>query len=406
MGYRIHAFKGISWMGLLRGSTRAVTFVRLAILARILTPMEFGAFGVATLVLSFLEILTETGINIFLIQQKDDIKKYLSSAWIVSIARGCLIAIIILVSAPFIADFFNSPQSYLVIVLIAFVPFIRGFINPAIINIQKEIQFQKEFYLRAILFVIDATIAVIAALITRSAESLAYGLIASAIVEVILSFVLFRPFPHLSFEMWKIKHIIKKGWWVSLTGIFSYFSENGDNVVVGKILGTTSLGFYQVAYKFSTLPISEITDVVNKVVFPVYTKFSEDKERLAKAFTKVTVSSSVMALILGTFIFVFTEQIIEVALGQNWLATVPVVKVLIFYGVLRTIFGNFAPLFLSLGRQDIVAKMTFFRVVVLALSIIPLINLYGLRGAGLSMLFSILVEIPVIIYFYRVLFKK
>ncbi|KKQ35044.1 MAG: Membrane protein involved in the export of O-antigen and teichoic acid [Microgenomates group bacterium GW2011_GWA2_37_6] len=403
MGYTSSALKGISWMGLLRGSTRAVTFIRLAILARILTPAEFGAFGVATLVLSFLEILTETGINIFLIQQKGDIKKYLSSAWIVSIIRGCLMAILLVTSASFISDFFNSPESYPVILLISLVPFIRGFINPAIINIQKEIQFQKEFYLRFTLFVIDASIAIFAALITRSAESFAYGLIASAIIEVILSFAFFKPFPTLSFSIEKIKHIVKRGWWVTVTGIFSYSAENGDNIIVGKLLGTSSLGIYQVAYKFSTLPISEITDVVNKVVFPVYSRFSEDKDRLWKAFVKVFATSSVLAVFLGAFIFLFAEQIISVLLGSMWAEAVPVVKVLAFYGILRTIFGNFAPLFLSLGKQDFVAKMTFFRVLALLVTIGPLINLYGLVGAGFSALISILVEIPIAIFlFYKV----
>ncbi len=390
-------------MGLLRGSTRAVTFIRLAILARILTPAEFGAFGVATLVLSFLEIITETGINVFLIQQKDDIKKYFSSAWIVSAIRGCLIAITIIILAPFIAGFFNSPDSYPVILLISLVPFIRGFINPAIINIQKEIQFQREFYLRFTLFVIDALVAIIAAFITKSAESFAYGLIASAIIEVIFSFIFFKPFPSLSFELGKVKLIIKRGWWVTLTGIFSYTAENGDNIFVGRMLNTPSLGIYQVAYKFSTLPISEITDVVNKVVFPVYSRFSEDKDRLWKAFVKVFATSSVLAVFLGAFIFLFAEQIIAVLLGSMWVEAVPVVKVLAFYGILRTIFGNFAPLFLSLGKQDFVAKMTFFRVLALLVTIGPLINLYGLVGAGFSALISILVEIPIAIFlFYKV----
>ena len=156
MGYSSAAFKGVSWMGFLRISTRLITFVRLAILARILIPAQFGVFGVATLVLSFLEVLTETGINVFLIQKRDEADKYINSAWIVSILRGCLIFLILAITAPFIANFFNSPESQKIILLIAFVPLIRGFINPSIINIQKEIQFQKEFYLRSILFFTDS----------------------------------------------------------------------------------------------------------------------------------------------------------------------------------------------------------------------------------------------------------
>lgn len=231
-------------------------------------------------------------------------------------------------------------------------------------------------------------------------------MIASAIIEVILSFAFFKPFPTLSFSIEKIKHIVRRGWWVTITGIFSYSSENGDNIIVGKLLGTPSLGIYQVAYKFSTLPISEVTDVVNKVVFPVYSKFSDDKERLLNAFVKVTISSSAIAIVLGSIIFFFSEPIIRIFLGVNWLAAVPVVKILSLYGILRTIFGNFSPLFLSLGKQDYVAKMTLFRLGGLLITIVPLVNLYGLVGAGFSALISILVEIPVILFFSYKVFKK
>lgn len=406
MGYTSRALKGISWMGVLRVSTRSITFLRIAILARILSPSQFGVFGVASLILALLEILTETGINIFLIQQKDDIKKYLSSAWIVSIVRGCLIAIVLILSAPYVVNFFHSPESYPVIILIAFVPFIRGFINPSIIKIQKEIEFKKEFYLRLIIFTVDALVAIIFAFITKSTESFAYGLIVSAILEVTLSFIFFKPLPSLSFDLEKIKLIIRRGWWVTLTGIFSYSAENGDNIAVGRLLNTSSLGIYQVAYKFSTLPISEITDVVNKVVFPVYSKFSEDKDRLWKAFIKVSLTSSVLAVFLGAFIFLFAEQIIFLLLGSLWMEAVPVVKILAFYGVLRTIFGNFSPVFLAMHRQDIVAKMTSFRVSALLITIVPFINMYGLIGAALSVLISILVEIPIVLYFSYKVFKK
>ena len=91
MGYYKQAVNGISWMGGLRLFTRLLALIKIAILARILLPFQFGIYGIATLVLGFLEMLTETGINIFLIQQKEQIDEYVNSAWVVSIIRGFLI---------------------------------------------------------------------------------------------------------------------------------------------------------------------------------------------------------------------------------------------------------------------------------------------------------------------------
>ena len=406
MGYTRAAVKGVSWISLLRVSTRIITFIRLAILGRLLMPTQFGIFGIATLILSFFEILTETGINVFLVQEKNSIKEYLSSAWVVSIIRGIILCLTILLAAPFIVSFFNAPDAYMVIMLIAIVPLIRGFINPAIITYQKDLLFHKEFILRFILFLIDVAISIIFGLITRNAVAFVYGLISSAIVEVLLSYILFSVWPKLQFEYIKLKYVIRRGWWVTLTGIFSYFADNGDNLVIGKILGSESLGIYQIAYKFSTLPISEITGVVNQVVFPVYARFSQDKERLWKAFLKVTTLSSIGAIVLGSTIFFFAKPIILISMGEQWLAAIPAIQILSIYGILRTVFGSFSALFLAVGKQKYVAQMTFFRVGALAISLVPLVMTYGMVGAGYAMLISIFIEIPIILYFTFLIFKR
>src|SRR3989344_4458576 len=111
MGYLKDTIKGVSWMGGLRVGTRAVTFLKILILARILTPTEFGLFGIAMLSLAFLEIITETGINIFLIQENALLKKYNDTAWVVSIGRGALMFLALYLSAPWVSSFFRTPEA-------------------------------------------------------------------------------------------------------------------------------------------------------------------------------------------------------------------------------------------------------------------------------------------------------
>ena len=255
------------------------------------------------------------------------------------------------------------------------------------------------------MFFVDALVVVITAFITKSALSFVYGLLASAVLEVVLSYIFFKPTPRPSFEFTKIKQIIRKGWWVTATGFFSFLADNSDNGAVGKLLGANSLGIYQVAYKLSTLTISEITDAVNKVVFPVYSRFSDDRKRLLQAFSKVTLVTTVLALSLGSIIFVFAKELVLIVVGDRWLAAVPAIKILAIYGVLRAIFGNFASLSLSVKRQDYLAKATFARCVGLLIVVVPLTLTYGLVGAGASMLISVLIEISFISYYTWKIFK-
>ena len=155
MGYKKDVIKGISWLSSFRILTRGISFIRTAIIARILSPEQFGIFGIAVIVLAFVEMLTETGINIFLIQKKESIDKYIDTAWVTSIVRGIVIAVIMVIAAPFIASFYQSQQVTTLIYVASLVPFIRGFINPSIAKFIKDLQFKQEFVYRTSIFVIQ-----------------------------------------------------------------------------------------------------------------------------------------------------------------------------------------------------------------------------------------------------------
>lgn len=405
MGYLKDTIKGVSWMGALRASTRVIAFIKLAVLARILLPAQFGLFGIAALILSFLETMTLTGINVFFIQGEGKIKEYIDSAWVISILRGSFISLIILLSAPLISNFFNSPEARNIIVLISMVPLIRGFINPAIIRYQKELVFNKEFILRFILFSVDSLVAIIVAFVTKSAEGLVWGLSAGASLEVVVSFLIFKPKPKFALQIEKVKKIVGRGKWVTASGVFDYLFTNGDDVVVGKLIDTTALGLYQVAYKISTLPITEISQVVGKVVFPVYSKISGDKERLKKAYFKTVLAISALAIPVGLILFFLTKEIVLIILGKDWLQIVPAVKVLSIFGVFGAIFSSSNALFMSVKKQEYVAVITFVSILGMAVSIIPLVMRLGLVGAGYSALIGSVLSLPFIVFYLRRVFN-
>lgn len=399
MGYFRDALKGMSWMGGLRVSVRGITFLKLAILARLLTPTQFGLFGIATLVLAFLEIFTETGINIFLIQENEDLKKYVNTSWVVSIARGTLMSLILLVASSLISSFFHAPDSYRLILLISLVPFVRGFINPSIVKFQKELLFNKEFYLRFAIYFLDAFVAIVVALVTKSAISLVWGMLAGALLEVALSHLIIKPRPKLDFDKKKLLKVVNRGKWVTAAGIFDYLFENVDDIVVGRILNAGNLGLYQMAYKISSIPITEVADVVKKVTFPVYVKIAGDTERLKRAYLKTIFFVGVVALFSGILLYLFADVFVKVVLGPNWLAIVPAIKVLSFFGVVRALLEATYPFFLSVKKQEYITAITFIGIIALSVTIYPLVKSFGIVGAGISALIGALVTLPTAYYY-------
>ena len=393
-------------MASLRFATRLLTLLRISILARIFTPSQFGFYGVASLALSLIEIMAETGINIFLVQKKDDAKQYINTAWIISIVRGIIIAVTILLFSPLIVTFFNMSDYLHLLVIIAMVPFIKGFINPAIIFYQKDLKFKNEFYFRFSIFLIESLSIILVALVTREIYSIVLGMIVGALVEVFLSFKLIIPKPVFNYNLKHIKEVLHRGKWVTVSGIFNYLFHNFDDMIVGKILGISSLGLYQMAYKISIFPITEISDVVSKVVFPVYARIDRDRARLKKAFFKTLALISVLSISLGALFLIFTREVILFVLGETWIDILPFLKILILFGIIRGISGSTSALFFALNKQEYVSIVTFISFVVLIVTIFPFALTLGLIGVSMSVLLSSVAALPFMIYYtFKVLYE-
>lgn len=406
MGYTREVLKGFTWIWALRLATRGFSFLRIAIVARLLTPGLFGLYGIAALVLSFVEVFTESGINIFIIQEKEKLKKIVSTAWVVSIVRGIIIFLIILLSAPIVSSFFNVPSVYSLILLISFVPLIRGFINPAIIKFQKDLEFRKEFFFRGFIFVLESISSVFFVFILLDPSGIIYGLIIGAIVEVIISFLFVSPVPSFEIDKMMLVKIFSRGKWLTAGGIFNYLYHNADDAVVGRVLGISSLGIYDMAYRISMLPITEVGQTVSKVIFPVYTKISEDKIRLKRAFFRTMGGISIFILPIGAIFFVFAEPLVLLILGEKWINAVPVFKILVIFGVIRTYLNPIFSVFLSLKKQEYNTTVSFVSFAVMILTIMPLINMFGITGAAFAVVLGSLISMPLALYFLFHIFRN
>lgn len=388
-----------------RVAYRAISILRIAIIAHLLTPFGLGIYAIATISLGFLEIVTETGINVFLIQEESDINKFINTAWVVSISRGILISLLIFSTAIPVSQFFHSPESRSLLYLVSLVPLIRGFINPSVVKFQKELQFNKEFLYRVSVFFVESSLSVIGALMTHSALGLIFGLIGGAIYEVFFTFFIVGPKPVFSWELAKIKQILKRGFWVTLYGIFDYIYTTSDNIIVGRILGVTPLGIYSNAYKISTTPLTEVGDVFYRVTFPVFSKIATEKSRIKNAFIKNTAVNAILMTSAGIIIFIFAKIIVQIILGPGWDAAIPVVKLLAVLGVVRGIASSTGSLLMAKKRQKDTAIITIISSLGLLIPIIPLVNTYGIMGAGIAAIIGTLVSLPFTFYYVQRVLK-
>jgi lipopolysaccharide exporter len=400
MGYTNSAIKGFSWVGLLRLFIRGLNFIRMAILAHFLTPDQFGMFGIAALMLGFIEMITETGVNVVLIQEKDTqaIDDYVDTAWSVSILRGAMIALILCLASPLMSNFFHNSASLPILLMVALVPFIRGFINPAIVKFQKTLHFDKEFYFRAVITLVEAIVSISLAILLHSPVSLVWGLAISALTEVCLSFLFVAPRPHWHFDPGQFQTIFHRGKWITLTGTLNYLYVNGPDMTIGKLLNASSLGIYQMAFRFGYTPVSELGDVSNRVTFPIFVAITGDKLRARIAYFKNTLLLTlIMAPVMLVLIF-FPHLIVQYVLGPNWLGVIPLLPLMGFTVFIASLTAPASSLLLAMKRQNQVFYINLIRTAALWVVVIPLINSHGVAGGAMALLISALIALPYTIF--------
>ncbi|RKY42346.1 MAG: lipopolysaccharide biosynthesis protein, partial [Candidatus Omnitrophota bacterium] len=331
------AVHGGFWVFALRISQQLFRLGRLIILARILAPYDFGLIGIALLTVAILETFSQTGFQQALIQKKNNIEIYLDAAWSVLILRGFILFTILYFIAPYAAFFFNAPEAKPIIQVIGFAVLFQAFTNIGVIYFQKELEFNKQFIYKLSGTLADFVVVISVALILRSVWALVFGLLAGAMVRLIVSYLIHPYRPHLSFDLKKTKELFGFGKWILGSSILIFLLNQGDDIFVGKLLGATALGFYQIAYRMSNMPATEITHVISQVTFPAYSKLQDNIPRLREAYLKVLQLTAFLSFPIAGLIFVLAPDFTKIFLGEKWMPMVPAMQVLCIFGVTRAL---------------------------------------------------------------------
>ena len=402
-GLQQRTIRSGGWAFALRVVEQAFRLIRLGVIARILMPGDFGLLGIALLTMAALQTFSQTGFHAALIQKKENAEEYLDAAWTVSALRGLVLFAILFVAAPFAASFFDVAEATPIIRVVAISALLQGLTNVGVIYFQKELEFKKRFVLQAGGMLADLAVAVSAALILQSVWALVYGLLAGAVVRLILSYLIhpYRPRPRL--DLAQARELFGFGKWVLAMAILTFLITQGDNIFVGRVLGVTLLGLYQMAYQISGMPAKEITAVISAVAFPAYSKVQDSLPSLREGYLKALQLTAFISFPLAGGIFVVAPEFTRTLLGDNWMPMVSAMQVLALWGLMASIGGTMGPLFMGVGRPDIPAKIGVLRLLVLGALIYPLSMEWGIAGTALAVVISACFTLPIN---YHILMKR
>ena len=370
------------WAFALKLTVRLLRTARTIVLARILAPDDFGLMAIAILALSLLQMVSFTGFDQALIQRTGDITDHLNTAWVVAIVRGVLIGVILALGAPLIATFFNNPAAAPLVRVMAISVIVSGFKNVGVVYFDKELEFRQRFVFRSVPALVELAVAVSAALILRNVWALVIGVMAARVTELIASYVAHPYRPRFVFKRARAVELLRFGAWMFLNAIMSYIFLNIDDIFVGRVLGTTDLGFYTMAFTLSSIVSTEVTGVINLVAFPAYAKLQDSRDRLRSAYLRTVQVISLASFPMAAGMWFVAPTAVGTFMGDKWLPLLPAFNVLLLWGLLRAVGSSAGPVLKAVGRPDIPTKGTIVLAALLAATIYPFTVRWGITGAA------------------------
>ena len=372
MGYRNKVIAGFSWQIGLKFGLAILALIKIFFLSRLLSPTEFGVFALIAIALGISEAVTQTGINITILQVVADnqrLNRLINTAWLVAMVRGLLIALILFMIGFLLSLFFSNPDLIRLTALASLVPVIKGFINPSIVLWQKNLQFHNDTYFHLTKQVVEVVSTVVLALVWQSVEVFIWGMIIAAGFEAALSWVTAKPRPKLSYDNSSLQLILQNAKGLSITAALSYLSENLDDLILGKTLGTYQLGLYHNAYTLTHKLNYEPTKAANYSLMAIYTKLTVEKTRLWQAFRQ---AFGLITLGLGaiTLLMIFLRQtIVDLALGITWQAVVPLIPWLALAGLAQSLVALIYTLQIAQKKYRLVNWHLLATVLILSISL-------------------------------------
>jgi O-antigen/teichoic acid export membrane protein len=346
----------------MRWLMRAIGLINTVVLARLLTPDDFGVVAMSAVVVELLMMLGETHVDIALIRDQKTQRDLYDSAWTIQAIFGVAVAVLLALAAHPLALYYDDPRVEPVIYILALRPAILGFENVGVAEFRKNLDFAKDFrygiWRRLSLFIIGLGLA----LTLQNYWALAIAAPISAVVAVFFSFVMssYRPriqFSHALF-VWSASR------WFILQNLSQSALDRSDEFIIGGVSTSTAVGNYYIAAQVAPMPTRELAWPMERALMPTFAKVAGQPDELRHAVLAVMGVMGTACCAAGFGIMSIAEDFVWTVFGERWTAAVPFFQWLALFGIFVAVARPLMALFYALGRERLYAVLSTLQVAV------------------------------------------
>jgi lipopolysaccharide exporter len=371
---------GTGWVVAVRLADRLVGLISITILARLLVPQDFGLVAYAMALMAILELFLEFNFDAVIIRDQSVDRSSYDTAWTLNVVRGAVLCLLLVAGAGVTADFFNEPRVELIVYALALVPLLRGIENIGVVDFQKYLQFDREFYFNCSVRLIATIVTIGLALTLRSYWALVFGTLGRSLIRVILSFAMsrYRPRPRLS----EFSRMFGFSKWLLVQSMLYGITSRISTIVLGRYHSAQVLAFFNMALELINLASLELAAPMRRALFPGIASIAHDREQLLDTFKGALAAMAFVGLPVTIGIAAVAPLAVPILLGDGWSDVVPIVQVLALTGVTVVLYPHSHVVYLVLNKPILTAAVEVIRVVLVTPLMFLAVPEYGALGAA------------------------
>jgi len=382
---------GIVWNFVQMIINQAFAFGLKLILAKLLFPSQFGLVGMAVVFTGFVQVLNDLGVGAALVQRKaEDLRNehYHTAFWVGVIWSVFLFLIMSVGVSQLAASFYHEPMLRQIIPVLS----IGILFSP--VNLVHKAQLTKQMNFKKLAFIdntsniLAGTISLVIALMGAGVWSLVFNSVATVIFAMPLFFNATKWKPSFIMDKQAFKDVFGFGIYTTGSNILNYLYNNIDYLLIGKLLGASSLGIYTLAFVLTDTFRSRLMAVINNVMYPIYGKKQGDPTALKRYYLKVILFNCLFIFPIMVYFIVSGEQFIVKIFGAKWSETVAPLQILSLSVMLHILVSGNTALLRGLGKPGLEMKQQVLKALIFLPSLAVGIYYYGITGAAWAILLN------------------
>lgn len=379
---------GALWSGIHKFSITLLGFISGIVLARLLTPHDYGVIGMLTIFLAVSQTFIDGGFGSALIQKKTPSDEDYSTILFWNLGLSLFLYFVLFVSAPFIARFYDLP----LLVDVLRVQSLVLIINAA--RIVQHNQFRKKLQFKKVAL-INVTSSVISLCVTIYLAYIGWGMWALVVQQLVLGlsctvlyWITSKWRPMLTFSISSFKELFGFGGYILLSNLFNTFCNNIYGLLIGKVYNSVTLGYYSKAMRTEGYASTFFSSVLDQVSYPVLSETQSDKERLVRILRMFIGTSAFITFPLMFLLILVAKPLFLLLYSERWLDSVPYFQLLCVAGIATSLQTINYYAVAALGKSKQLFKWTFVKRVLGLLFIFFGIYFYGIHGMIIGSIFA------------------